>query len=1046
MGRIENATRNIFFGTIGNIVTMLLGFISRTIFIHILGITYLGINGLYTNILTVLSLAELGIGFAMNYTLFKPVADKNYELIKSLMQLYKRLYQLIAVAITIFGFLLLPFLKYMIKNQENFNMKELSLYYLVFLFNTVITYFVSYKYSLINAEQKNYILTNIQIITSLITMMFQIIILVIYKNFMLYLLTAAVIGLIQKIFINIYLNRLYPYLLDKNYTPLSKEEKEPIKKNIIALVYHKIGHMSINQTDNIVIASFLNVTIVGLLLNYNLIIISAFGFINVIFNSVAYSLGNLIATDSKDRQYQLFKVYRFLAFWLYGFVFIALVIFITPFITLWIGSDMVVDYKVIFLILLDNYFKGHRIVVDNFKTAAGIFEADKYISIIQGVFNLVITILLVRLIGLEGVFLGKLLSGVISNVTKPFIVYKIIFDKRAGAYFRDAILYIMVISLAFSSLLFIKKLLFVNITVINFIVMFILVMIIPNIIFYLFFHRSEEFQYVFNIINSNRSREAVNHILNKLKNINIVKIYMWLFELCKRKYELCKRKYELVPKKMSNFIKEKSHYDYESENNNDNITDNHLDIIKDIANEKSSNIASENASNIASENARENARENVRENARDNARDNAISIARDNAIDIAKDNARDIARDNARDIAKDNASENTSNNTRKNPSDITKDNTKVNKDALINVFNEIRQNTRNQLSTYPISNVKQFTNVYIKNFINDRKKANIDRFFWPNGLLAISLEWSHFISKDIQDFYSLIVYYDKWIQTDTLIQNLDHVINGYSLIYVYQLTKANKYKQAIKKITNYLFSYPKDINGSLPYRNNSPNDIYIESIGMICPFLCRYGKLFKDQSATQLAINQIANFIQNGFDGNTFLPYHGYNIKENIKLGIIGWGRAVGWLLIGMVDSLEYIDPSHPQYDYLCKSLNRIVNITVKYQMKDGHYAWQLTALEGHIDTSATSMISYAIKRGVILGILNKAYLYNSNLGLLSLQGSIMKGVVTNSSPECIGFSMYPQDYGAFPWSQGPTTALTALFLEEELKTSNGINLIRGRY
>jgi len=149
MGRIENAERNIFFGIIGNIVSFILGFISRTVFIHNLSVTYLGVNGLYTNILSVLSLAELGIGTAMNYSLYKPVAENNYETIKTLMQLYKKIYRIIAIIITVAGLILLPFLKFIIKDPGNISQNELFLYYLIFLFNTVSTYFVSYKYSLV---------------------------------------------------------------------------------------------------------------------------------------------------------------------------------------------------------------------------------------------------------------------------------------------------------------------------------------------------------------------------------------------------------------------------------------------------------------------------------------------------------------------------------------------------------------------------------------------------------------------------------------------------------------------------------------------------------------------------------------------------------------------------------------------------------------------------------------------------------------------------------------------------------------------------------
>ena len=170
MSRINNATRNIKYGYVGMIVQLVLGFISRTVFIYTLGVTFLGVNGLYTNVLGVLSLAELGFGTAMNYSLYKPIAAiGDLEKIKSLMNLYKRAYRVIALVVSVMGLLLVPFLKYIIKDPGNISIDELTIFYLIFLFNTVSTYFVAYKYSLVNAEQKNYIQTNIQAITTLIT-------------------------------------------------------------------------------------------------------------------------------------------------------------------------------------------------------------------------------------------------------------------------------------------------------------------------------------------------------------------------------------------------------------------------------------------------------------------------------------------------------------------------------------------------------------------------------------------------------------------------------------------------------------------------------------------------------------------------------------------------------------------------------------------------------------------------------------------------------------------------------------------------------------
>jgi len=293
---------------------------------------------------------------------------------------------------------------------------------------------------------------------------------------------------------------MYPYLLDNNVKELTKDQKKPIITNIKALMIHKIGSISVHQTDNIIISSFINVATVGLLSNYNLIITGITGFINIIFNSVISGFGNLVATESKEKQYYLFKIYRFLGFWLYGFTSIAFLILITPFIQLWIGKEMILPNIVIFLIIANYYFMGHRIVINNFKTAAGIFDSDKYISLVQAAVNLVVSILLVQKIGLPGIFIGTVVQGLISTFTRPFIVFRQAFGRNGIEYYIDSLKYLFPIVIATVLLNFLKNTIWVQNSILEFIVLFVLVMIIPNALFLISFGRSSEFNYLKNIV------------------------------------------------------------------------------------------------------------------------------------------------------------------------------------------------------------------------------------------------------------------------------------------------------------------------------------------------------------------------------------------------------------------------------------------------------------------------------------------------------------------------------------------------------------------
>lgn len=501
MGRIQHTIKNIVFGYIGNLSSTVLGFILRTVFIMKLDETLLGVNGLYTGVLSLLSMAELGIGTALNFSLYAPVAQKNYDRIKSYMQFYKKAYRIIGLIVAVLGIALIPFLKFFIKDPGNYGIRELTLYYLIFLFNTVSTYFVSYKFSLVNAEQKNYIQTNILTITKLATTILQLIVLVVTSNFLLYLLTAAAVELLQKIWANNYLNKRYPYLLDKDVVPLGKEETKDIWDKTKALLCLKIGDIARLQTDSIIISSFIQVAIVGIVDNYNMVINSVQNFVLVIFNSAISSFGNLIATESKQKQYELFKIYRFVANWIYGLSAIGFYVLLTPLVVnLWLGEKWLLSANIVALIVIDYYFKGDRVVMMNFRTAAGVFEQDKFLPLIQGGVNLVISIALVQKIGLIGVYIGTVISGLIANVSRPPIVYKVCFERKSKEYFIDTAKYLLVMAVILVIVLPLSNLMLSKVTIVSFVLTGIMIVVVYNVIFLLAFCKTGEFKYMYDMV------------------------------------------------------------------------------------------------------------------------------------------------------------------------------------------------------------------------------------------------------------------------------------------------------------------------------------------------------------------------------------------------------------------------------------------------------------------------------------------------------------------------------------------------------------------
>lgn len=495
--RILYTGKNIFWGYVSTLLITILSFVCRTAFINSIGVDFLGINGLFTSVLGVLSLTELGIGTAMNYSLYKPVADNDIEKIKSLMKVFKSAYRVVAIVVAVLGLVVLPFLDILVSDAEG--IKHIKFYYLFFLFNTVSTYFVSYKYSLVNADQKNYVITNITAIFNIGMHAFQIAALFVFKSYFAYLIIQAIVQLIQKIYTAIYIDKKYPYLKDKNVPSLEKQEKKKIISNVKALILHKIGDISVNQTDNIIVSIFVNVTTVGLTSNYALITNTVNNFVNVAFGGTIGSLGNLFASNDKKKQYEVFRTMDFINFWIYSFSSIALFALVQPFIALMWG-DLTLPISVVALFVLNNYMVGQRISVNNIKVAGGIFNQDKYLAIIQSVVNLVISVALAFKFGLLGVYIGTIVSGAIPSLIRPWIVYKNLFEESVVKYYKDYFLRLILTIIMCAGTYFGVNYIMQELTWGRFFISVLTVGIVPNLILFVLFFRASEFKYLLSIL------------------------------------------------------------------------------------------------------------------------------------------------------------------------------------------------------------------------------------------------------------------------------------------------------------------------------------------------------------------------------------------------------------------------------------------------------------------------------------------------------------------------------------------------------------------
>ncbi len=495
--RTSYAIKNASVGIISKLLLLVLGFVSRTVFIFQLGNAYLGVNGLYTEILSVLSFSELGFGSAMLFAMYKPVAENNEELIVKLLTYFKKIYRIIALVVAGAGIILLPFIPMLVTGADWLTRSELQIYYLLFLSTSVIEYFVSYKFCYIEAMQKGYIQTTIDCVIQLCTHIIQIAILLVWKNFLVYLIVKTVVFAISRLCIIRYLNKKYPLLKIKSAEALDKSEKQSLFKNVKGLVVHKFAAVAVHSTDNIIISSLsdLGVVAVGLISNYNLLINSVRGFVTIVFQSFSSGFGNIVASGDVANYRKVFKTTNFLSFWVYGFCATAFYVLIPPFISLWIGNENLIDNASFSLIILLFYLQGQSNTYINARVAKGDFNMDKWWVFSQAIVNLIVSIIGVKLWGLVGVYIGTLASRMVVRIGTPYSTYKKLYNESCCAYFLTSVKYaastlVAVILTSYLTHFFLQP---SNVTIPRFIGAMGVVLVVPNVIFMALHFRSSEF-------------------------------------------------------------------------------------------------------------------------------------------------------------------------------------------------------------------------------------------------------------------------------------------------------------------------------------------------------------------------------------------------------------------------------------------------------------------------------------------------------------------------------------------------------------------------
>lgn len=496
--RTKKSARNLAFALGGQFLSVAAGLVLRTFFIKCLAEDYLGISGLFTNILSMLSLVELGVGSAMTYSLYKPLATHDQEKVKSLMQLYKRAYTAVGALVIFMGLCLLPFYRQLIENPPQ--IPELDIIFLLYVVNTGGSYFFSYKKALIVSDQNRYIETIVYTLFDLLLNAAQIVILVTTHNYLLYFGIQVLFTFARNFAVAKKADRMYPYLRDKNIRRLTAEDMAPIKRNVGAMMLHKIGAVVVKSTDNVIISKFVGLSSVGLYSNYFLITNGLNKFAGQVFSSVVASVGNAAAMAGPKKLNDIFEKIFFIDFWIYGFCAICLYNLFNPFILLWVGRKFLFPMGVVVTIVVNFYLNGMSKTAVTFRDATGNYYADRFKPVLEAIVNLVVSLWLVKKLGVAGVFLGTIISTLTTGFwIEPVVIYRRSLEKSVWTYFGRYFLYTActlfacAVTTALCSLVGGSGLL-------SFIGKMAVCAVTPNLIFLLAFCRTREFRFYVDLI------------------------------------------------------------------------------------------------------------------------------------------------------------------------------------------------------------------------------------------------------------------------------------------------------------------------------------------------------------------------------------------------------------------------------------------------------------------------------------------------------------------------------------------------------------------
>lgn len=422
--RTKNSVLNMATSVAIRVSTLILSFVSRTVFIYILGAEYLGLNGLFTNILSFLALSELGLGSAIAFLLYRPIAENDIERMKTIMHFYKKCYMIVGSVILLFGCCIMPFLRYLVNFDQPIP-ENLYLVFFLFVLQSAVSYFfAAYKQTFVNANQKTYVLTKIELLFTVVNCLVDIVLLLVFRSFIMYLIGKVIIVIIKNLVLSRKINRLYPFLTEEVNIYLTKVEVHKIFKDIYSVSIFRLGSVLFNSVSNIVTSTVVGTIVVGYYSNYTMIVTQVEAVLMLAFNAVAAGIGNAVAIETKEKQFEIYKKIDTVTSCANIFCTVCLFQLLNSFMKIWlggIGTEYVLSQFIVILIVSNMYINCSCQVLDRFRTAAGEFKIGRDLQVIGGVANIILSVILAKSWGFEGVLVSPFICKIFITVT-PFII------------------------------------------------------------------------------------------------------------------------------------------------------------------------------------------------------------------------------------------------------------------------------------------------------------------------------------------------------------------------------------------------------------------------------------------------------------------------------------------------------------------------------------------------------------------------------------------------------------------------------------------------